>query len=181
MRINLSHCALIIGSLMILLSGSALIWPASARKIARGFSRNTAAAWTLVIIDMVWSAWLVHNEPMPRFEQYKSWLFILTPGLIVMIIFLMEELLAARALGGLMLLAASPILTAVRFNDSSWRIFMTLIGYTMVLAGIMLVLSPFRLRKGAEWLSVSRFRWQAASIAVLLIGATALLSGVFAY
>ncbi len=181
MTFNLSTCSLIIGGLLVLLSGSALIWPASAQKIARAFSRNTATAWVLVIIDIIWSAWLVHNEPMPRFEQYKSWLLLITPALILMIVFLIDELLAARALGGLLLLGATPILTAVRFNDASWRIFMALVGYAMVLAGIALVLSPFRLRKTVDWLAMTGDRWRVTSIAGLIIGATAVLSGFFVY
>ncbi len=181
MTLELSTCSLIVGGLLSLLFGTALIWPESAQKIVRAFSRNTAAAWALVVIDVVWSAWLVYNEPMPRFEQYKSWLFLITPALILMIVFLMDELLAARALGGLLLLAATPVLTAARFNDASWRIFMAVVGYAMVITGIVLVLSPFRLRKTVDWLSASRSRWQAASAAGAIIGITALLSGLFAY
>jgi len=88
--------------------------------------------------------------PMGRLETIKPWLFVLTPVLISLVCIYMEELLAARALGGLLLLIPAPILTAARLNDSPLSGVMTVVAYITAVKGISLVLSPYLLRKVSE-------------------------------
>ena len=85
------------------------------------------------------------------------------------IIFLMDELLAARAFGGLLLLAGNPVLLAARWAPTPWRLVMPTLVYIWVLAGMILVLSPWRLRKALERLGGDR-GWRLAGVTLGVIG-----------
>jgi hypothetical protein len=88
--------------------------------------------------------------PLGWFDEYKWSLYVLAPLLFVLVIFLMDELLAPRALGGLLLLLAAPILNSARWHPSAWRLIMVALAYAGVIVGMMLVVSPYRFRKWAR-------------------------------
>jgi uncharacterized protein YjeT (DUF2065 family) len=65
----------------------------------------------------------------------------------VAMVWLMDELLAPRALGGLLLLAANPLLNAVRWADSAWRYVPVVTAYAWVIVGCALMLYPWLFRR----------------------------------
>lgn len=137
------------------------------------FPRSVWAGRLLLSVDFLWIILMMHQSSFGEFgwikEIYYRWVpgletanlglftFIKDPtvagGVIVylVILFYMNDLLAPRALGGLLLLLASPILTSARWMETSWRLVMVVIAYVMVVKGIMLVLSPFRFRQWCVW------------------------------
>jgi hypothetical protein len=96
-----------------------------------------------------WSAWLLYNAPLGRFEGLKRFIVFLAPVAVYMVARFADELLAARSLGALLLLAPAPVLEAVRTSDSNWRWPVGVAAYCLVVAGIWLVLSPYRFRMSA--------------------------------
>jgi hypothetical protein len=83
-------------------------------------------------------------------EKYKPLLLVIAPVAFVLIALFMDELLAPRALGGLLLLIPAPILINARWHDSAWRYFAIVSAYLMVIKGMYLVLSPYLFRKWCE-------------------------------
>jgi len=68
-----------------------------------------------------------------------------------------DDLLAPRALGAILLLAPSPILAMVRAADTQWSCAVAAVAYLMVAAGLVLVVSPYRFRTCAgNWTATDR-------------------------
>lgn len=115
------------------------------------------------------------HASLGRFEYLKPLVYIVVPVAIVVVPFCMGELLAARALGGMFLLAATPLLFDARWHESPARLVVVVFAYVLIVAGIGLVLSPFLFRKTmAVWIG-SDARCRALG-ALGLLGATVLVA-----
>lgn len=121
--------------------------PGRVRRMAVWFPRSRWCGWLLAAIDLIWAAWLLNKVPLGRFDVLKDYLLVLTPVAFVVVAVFVDELLAARALGGLLVLAPALILDAARWHESGWRLVMVAIAYIMVADGMLLLLSPYWFRK----------------------------------
>lgn len=169
---SLAVAALILGGAMVVVHAPGLFAPGLTRTWLAAFPRNRWAGWLLTAIALAWSAWLVMDMPLGRFDVYKVWLYGLGPVVFVLIVWLMDELLAARALGGVLLLVPSPLLDAARPHESDWRLVVVVLAYGLVLAGITLVLCPYMFRKTVALWSRSPAAcriWGGAGLALGLI------------
>src|SRR5207244_10028079 len=79
----------------------------------------------------------------------------------VLVLRFVEEFLAVRALGILCLLAAEPLLEAAFFRYETSRLFLTVLAYLMILAGLFWVTMPYLLRDQINWSAHSTARWRA--------------------
>ena len=111
------------------------------------FPRNKYAGWALTAIGMVWAAKLLLDTPLGSFEGLKPWVYVVTPVAIFLIGRFMDELLAARALGGVLLLIPAPLLIASRAGESPARLIVVVIAYLMAIEGVALVLGPYQFRR----------------------------------
>jgi hypothetical protein len=146
---DLAMWTLGLAMVLVVLHGCCAFAPEVARRVALGFPRNKWAGRILATAALLWAAWLVREMPLGRFDHLKSWLYVITPVTIGMSFVYMEELLAPRALGGLMLLYPAPVLTLARLHDSRLSLVMTVVAYILVIKGIALLLSPYLFRKAA--------------------------------
>lgn len=173
----LAGCSMAMGVIYLALHVPLLVYPAGLQPAIRAFPRHEWAGRILAAIAMAWSVYLVREMPMGWFDAYKGWLYVAGPVLYLLIILFMEELLAARAFGGLLLLAASPILEAASAPNcpgNPWRLVIVAVAYGWVVAGIALVLSPFRFRKAMEILAGTVARCRVLGLAGTLLGAVLL-------
>jgi len=108
---------------------------------------------------------LLYDSPLGRLEAYRDILFILVPLSIVAVCLFVDELLAPRALGGLLVLVPALILDAARWHESGWRYIMVVLAYMLVVKGCILIVAPYKFRKGAEalFLNPARARWGGAT------------------
>ena len=125
--------------------------PKTFERLVLALPRNRWAGYLLTAATLICSSWVLYHMPLGRFEQFRVLFFPLTPAVFLLICYFMEELLAARALGGLLLLLAAPVLDALRWEDSMWRLVITTWAYFVVVAGMWLVLSPYRFRRFWAW------------------------------
>lgn len=166
--------AMVMGGVYLVAHGALLMAPGPARSVLAAFPRHAWAGRLLAAAAVAGSAWQVNEMPLGMFDAYKFLLWGVAPLVYVLVLLFMEELLAARALGGVLLLAASPVLECVRWHPSAWRLLPVVLAYTWVVAGIVLVLSPFKFRKTVEWSCATDARcrfWGALGVAlgVLLV------------
>ncbi len=150
--ITLASCFMAIGILHLLLASPMLVNPTGALKVVKAFPRHDWAGRILAAMCIVWSVYLVREMPLGWFDAYKGWLYVAGPILYLLISIFMADLLAARALGGLLLLVASPVLEAAAFQPSALRLILVVLAYVWVIAGMALVLAPYRFRKTAQML-----------------------------
>ena len=89
----------------------------------------------------------------------------------------MDELLAPRALGGLLLLVPCPIIEVARQNG----LLLVSIAYVLVVLGIILVLSPYMFRKAMSCWIASTSRCRAFGCIFLGIGVFVSMFGLLFY
>jgi len=155
-------------------------------KVLLSVPRNMWLGRILAVVCLLWSAWLLKDAPLfmqvvSRFCSPVTALYVLTPIAGFLVLRYLDELLAARALGGIMLLVPTPLIVGAREVDTWWRYVILVVGYAMVIKGVVLVLSPFMLRKGCEFWNKSTARWYSMCLVALgwgvFFGALALLAG----
>jgi hypothetical protein len=156
-------------------AGVGMAWrPAGVRRGLEAFPRSRWPGWILTAVAVFWVAWVVQHAALGRFEFLKPFLPFAAMALLASVVFFLDELLAPRALGGLLLLVANPLLMGVRWADSAWRLVPALIAYAWVVAGCALMLHPWLFRRACRRLcapdaAVRRRGWiQGAGGAALL-------------
>ena len=99
---TLSAMSIWLGVALALTHGVALLNPSLARQWIRSFPRSRIAAWILTAVDVAWVAFLLYDANIELIHRVRWIIPYLAPVAYVMIIFCMNELLAPRALGGLL-------------------------------------------------------------------------------
>lgn len=128
------------------LGGLMLFRPTLAAALFATFPRHKSTAMALTTIALIWSALLVNRMTLGELSQYKNLLYVLTPLAFFLVLRYLDELLAPRALGGLLMLLPTLMTDAARWHHSSWRLVVVVVAYLMVIAGIWLMLSPYKFR-----------------------------------
>lgn len=163
-----------------LLAGVALLrFPSALRAGLAAFPRSKWPGWILTAICVFWVSWVIRHAALGRFEALKPLIPVVALLAFAAVVWFLDELLAPRALGGLLLLVANPILNGVRWADSAWRFAPVLIAYACVIAGCVLMLHPWSFRKMAERFLHSSGAVRAAGWSKLVAGAVLLAAGLW--
>jgi hypothetical protein len=99
----------------------------------------------------------------------------------VLVVSFVPEFLAVRALGALLLLAASPVLHAAFLQPQTSRLLVPILAYVWVLGGMFLVGMPYLLRDGITWATANPGRWKMASAGGVAYGALMLVVAAIAW
>ncbi|MCS6771003.1 MAG: hypothetical protein NZ740_03135 [Kiritimatiellae bacterium] len=169
--LTLKQAAAFVAVLSVLGGAALLAVPAACRAYVPTIGRHKPTAWALTAIDLLWVAWIINQASLGRFEFLKPWLYLATPLSFYLIIHFVDELLGVRALAGLLLLMANPVLNAARWMDTEWRLVMTVLAYVWAIAGITLTLSPYLWRRWTAPLLATDRRARAAGAGMLLFAA----------
>lgn len=153
LMMSLATLSLICGGACVAAGAALVVSPGAARGGLAAFPRSRPAAWILTAIALAWVAWIVYHARLGRFDTLKPWIWVAGPVAFGLTVVFVDELLAARALGGLLLLAANPILQAARVNDSPWSVVVSAFTYVLIVAGIAWMLGPYRFRRWTAWLT----------------------------
>lgn len=178
---SLSDLACTLGGVLLVLHVFALWQPSVSRDVLLRFPRSLWAGRILTGLALVWVGAIVLNAPLQKFNFLKPYIYIAVPLAYVLIIYLMDELLAPRAFGGILLLLADPMLDAARWHDSPWRLVVTVLAYVWVLAGMVFVLSPFRLRRLIRNVVGDMARYRVVAVFGLILGAVLIGLGLTIY
>lgn len=168
---ELSYIALVSGCLLFGWHALLAARPGLVGAWMTGFPRGVWPGRVLAGAAVAWVAVLLLSSGIKWVESHQYLVFILAPAALLLIVVFVDELLAVRALGGLLLLVAQPILRAAFLHPSDARLVMSAFAYILVVLGIIWVWSPFMFRKmTAGWI----FRPGRAAIA----GAGGCLAGL---
>jgi len=148
---SLAVTGLILGGALTGLGAAIAVQPTVLDSFRARFPRSRLAGGLLAAVALAWAGWIVFHAPLGRFEGLKPALVVAVPIAFLLVFFYMDELLAPRAVGALLLLAATPILESARWHPSSWRLLVVVLAYVLVVKGMALVLNPYLLRKCLEW------------------------------
>ncbi len=166
---KLAWMTLGLAAVMGALHAALVLCPARLRAAFAAFPRSVWPGRVLSAVGLGWAGWLLRDMPMGPLDAYKSWLVVLTPVTIGLTWFYLDELLAVRALGGLLLLIPAPILVAARLHPSQLTVVISAVCYLMVVKGLVLVLSPYVFRTwSARFLTSDRACRVAGGAGVLV-------------
>lgn len=140
-----------VGLFLLLVGLSGLIQPRGLHRFLLSFPRQRVSAILLTVVNVVWVTWLLIETPLGRFESWKMALYVLSPATLLAVVLFMDELLAPRMWGALLLLFAVPVLDAARWHPSPSRLLLTTIVYIWIVWAMLLMLSPYRFRHTVEW------------------------------
>jgi len=166
--------ALAFGVLELLLCLPCVLFPGPMGRMWRAFPRS---AWTgrfLAAIALVWSAFWLQAMPLGPLTPLKTFLPILVPVAVVAVSVFADDLLACRALGGVMVLIPAPLLSSAQWHPSPWRFVVIVAAYILAVTGMYAIAAPFRLRDALEWATQTPGRLRVlaaleASFGLLLI------------
>lgn len=178
---TLGGMVLILGSLQGVLFAFMTFSPNRMRGVLKRFPRNRYAGWALAALDLWWSARLLLDMDMGFLNVYKPWLYFLAPAVFVLLTLYLDDLLAARALGGLFLLIPAPLIEAARFHESPFRYVILILAYLMTMKGMALVISPYLFRKTVERFIADDSACRTVGFSGLVFSFGLVLSGVFAF
>src|SRR5437879_916207 len=179
--LSLQTGGFIAGIALIVLSLPGLVKPGPVRNWLKRFPRSGIAGVVLLSLVLVWSFWLLATMEMGEFASFRRPLLIALPIGYVLVLRFVEEFLAVRALGILCLLAAEPLLEAAFFRYEASRLFVTVLAYLLILAGLFWVTMPSLLRDQINWSAGSYARWHTVHGIAALYGVTILACAVTQY
>jgi uncharacterized protein YjeT (DUF2065 family) len=178
---NLAGMSVGLGLAVALAHAPCALAPGRARTWLQKFPRSVWAGWILTAIDLLWVGYIVYHGHLGPFDKFRRYVVIAVPVGFYLVIKYVDELLAARALGGLFLLVPAPLLAAARWNDSALRLVAVVFAYVLVVKGIVLMLSPYRFRQAAACCVKSDRSCRLLGIAGGLVGLLLLLLGLTVY
>ena len=146
----LAHYTLLIAACLVALGLPPCLAPEPAARLYRKVPRCVWSGRVLSAVALLWGARLLYLMPFEFLQPYRQWILPLTPVVILLSWLCMPELLAARAIGGLAVLIPTPLLAAVRAHPSDARLVMTLLAYALAVSGMLLLMSPYRLRDALD-------------------------------
>jgi hypothetical protein len=167
----LGSAFLLTGLFLVLLHGFGLWKPGPSQAWLRAFPRSKAWGTVLLVAAAVWSWLLVTNIDLGEFSDWRLRLQVVIPIAAYLTWRYVEEFLAARALGMLVLLAAEPLLEAAWLRPETSRLALVALVYIYIVAAMFWIGAPYVLRNQIAWVSKTDDRWRAAALVGLLYGA----------
>ena len=165
---------------VILLLGHAVAWVGGpkAMDFAKGFPRSRAAATILLMMAAVWAFLLVQEVDLGEFSKLRQIMLIgIVAGAILAWLYV-EEFLAARALGMVLLLAAEVVLESAVLRTESSRLLLVTLAYGWVLAGLFMVGMPYLARDAINLVTASTTRWKVACLGGVGYGVALLVCAI---
>lgn len=176
---SLRGAGLVAGLILLVLSLLAFVRPA--RLSLPQFPRSKTAGAVLLTIDLAWSFWLLATMEMGEFSNFRRPLLIILPIGYFLVLRFVDEFLAVRALGILLLLAAEPLLDAAFLRPEMSRLLVAVLAYIMIVAGLIWVMMPYLLRDQIMWSARSAGRWGVLSGAAAIFGVAIVVCALTLY
>jgi len=167
--------ALLAGHAYALLNGN------KAQAFLKAFPRNYMWGAILLTIDFIWGMMCLANMDMGEFFNLRAWFLYLVPVGFVLVLVFVQEFLAVRALGALLLLVAGVVLEAAFLKPQMSRLLLPVIAYAWIIAGLYFVGMPFLMRDAITWITAKPARWSLATIGGIAYGVVTLVAALLWY
>jgi len=174
--LSLETALLVFGVVLILAHGFALLQPEAVKGGLKAFPRSQFWGGVLLAVAALWFWWLVSTMDLGEFSNWRGTLKIGTPIAAVLTWMYVQEFLAVRALGMLVLLGAEALLEAAWMRPEMSRLWMVSLVYVWVTAALFWVGMPYTFRNQIEWVSARQSRWVAAAAGGVAYGVILLIS-----
>jgi hypothetical protein len=177
--ISLQTAGMVVGVLLLISHAAGLINVPAAMGFAKKFPRSRVASTILISMAAIWSFLLVRDMDLGEFSRLRQ---VILMGIVaggVLSWAFVEEFLAVRALGMILLLAADPLLSSAILREEPSRLVLVILAYGWVIAGLFFVGMPYLLRDAINFLSATPTRWRMACVGGVVYGLALLVCGFF--
>ncbi len=169
-HLDLRLVSLLCGLWLIFTHGFALLRPAPVQKWLRKLPRSKPAGGLLLIIDSIWALVLIATMDLGEFSHLRTILLAVILVATFLTFRFVDEFLAVRALGILMLLVAEPLIEAAFLKPETGRLLLVAWAYALAILGMVWVGLPYLMRDQIDWLRKSKAAWSAAAFGGLAFG-----------
>jgi len=128
-----------------------LLNPSKFREAVRQFPRSETWGYGLMVLGTAWFLWNLGQENISDFAAYKKAMLIGFAAVGVATCIYVRDFLAVRGLAILFLLLAKLMVDTARWEETEWRLVIVTWAYLLVVAGMWLTISPWRLRDLLNW------------------------------
>jgi hypothetical protein len=178
--IKLSLLAVILG-LLALPAIYGVAQPAKFAAILRRFPRYTPVGYVLMIGATLWFLLYLKQESISDFASFKPVLFTVFAAVGVGACLFVKDFLPVRGLAVLWLLLAKLMVDTARWEDTEWRLVITVWAYVLVFLGMWFTISPWRMRDFLNWCTANEHRTRLVSGMRLAFGIFILILGLTVY
>jgi len=183
---SLSAASLIVGTLISVGNTPGMVAPDRFAVWLKAFPRNRQIGVALMILNTIWAGSIVFTGQYSDFWIFPEHVirvsvFFLAPLFCFAVIQYADQYLAARGAGILLILAARPLLAAAFVEDSAARLVITILAYIWVIAGIVFVAAPHRLRDMIDWGTSTVERVRLLCMIRFVFGMVLILLGIAVY
>jgi hypothetical protein len=161
---KLSILTVILGALVAVKGIYGLAQPVSFSAALRKFPRSLPWGYALMLFGTAWFVYNVSQESIADFASYKNVLLAVFAAIGIGSCFFVQDFLAVRGLA-IVLLLLGKLLVDIgrpRLPDSAWVLVIQVWAYLMVIAGMWLTISPWRLRDMVNWVTADPKRLKLA-------------------
>ena len=180
---KLSLLSILIGSVICVPQVYGLLRPADLAAKARRFPRQTSVGIALMLVATAWFLYIVNNETLADFEQYKTLMLAGFGAVGVLSCIFVQDFLAARAVAVLLLLLAKTMVDTGRMHlgESPFVLAFQGLAYVYVIAGIWITVAPWRLRDFINWVTANETIIRIGCSVRLLVGLFFVALGLTAF
>lgn len=169
-NLDLHLVSLLAGLWLIATHGLALFRPAPVQQWLRKLPRSKAIGATLLVIDAVWALALVITMDLGEFTYLRTTLVVVIVVATFLTFRFVDEFLAVRALGILLLLVAEPLVESAFLRPEEGRLLLVTWAYVLAVLGMIWVGMPYLLRDWIDWARGSKLVWTAGALAGVVYG-----------
>ena len=183
MTINLSLLSIILGLGMGLPQIYGLVNPAGFGEAVRRFPRSLPWGCALMLLGTAWFLLNLSHESISDFAAYKNVLFLGFAAVGIGSCIFVQDFLAVRGLAVVLLLLAKLMVDTGRphLAQTPWVLIIQTWAYLLVVAGIWLTVSPWRLRDFLHWGTATEQRIKIGCSLRLAFGLLIALLGFTVY
>ncbi len=165
MQPSLANVSLALGALLLLKGLFAFASPKGFSTLAKGLPRNIPLGVVLMLAATGWFLAIAKAEPFADFEGIKPIILSVFGAVGVCTCIFVHDFLTVRALAVLFLLTAKIMVDAGRphLAESPFVLVNQWFAYVLIVAGMWLTVSPYRLRDWQGWIMASPLRLKIAA------------------
>jgi hypothetical protein len=162
---NLSTLSIILGLGLGLPQIYGLANPQKFAASVRKFPRNVPIGIVLMLIGTSWFLWNLSQESISDFASYRGILMAFFAAVGIGSCIFVQDFIAVRGLAVVLLLLAKLMVDTGRpmLTVTNWTLVIQTWAYVLVVAGIWLTVSPWRLRDLLNWATANDTRVRVGS------------------
>lgn len=172
MGLSLSNLSIVLGLGLIASQWAGLTKPAAYVAWLKKFPRSLAWGVALTLAATAWFLYYLSQESIADLASYKGFLYVLFGGVGIGTCIFVQDLLAVRGLALVFLMTGKLMVDTGRTHlpDTRWVLVVQTLAYVLVLAGMWLTISPWRLRDWIDWVTAKPGRVKAVTAIVAGVG-----------